>query len=62
MCPALGHDGQLGADDLVVHVARQRWVALVVVADGDQRRDMNARKAIAIFDGLEIAVDDEFSV
>ena len=58
----VGQDHKLRSGDLFVHLAAEAGVALVMVADHDQRGHMDRVQAIHPLHGFQIAVDDELAV
>jgi len=50
--PTVGQDDELRAGDPFVHFLRHSWIALVVIANDDQRGNLDLRKLVDVFDFL----------
>src|SRR4051794_38007659 len=55
--PALWQNDELRSLDLALHLARERGIALIVVAYRDQRRHVDGSQLVRIFHRGQIAVD-----
>src|ERR1700687_2831855 len=61
LCP-VRQDYQLRAGNLFVYRPRQRRIALVMVAYQDESRNFDGGQPVAVFDRLQVAVNDELTV
>src|SRR5208283_2723096 len=60
--PALRQNHQLRSGNLLVHLLRHLGIALVVLADDDQRRHFDLGETVHVFNFLQITVNDELAV
>src|SRR5436853_112588 len=58
----LRQDHQLRSCDLLLHLPRHLWIALIVVSHDNQRWHLDLRKLIEILDFHQVAVHYKFTV